>query len=73
MEHPLKVHEQHWSEDHVCPVCGQQGAHVETITLPGTGLGRWLNVDQHEYALVTCLACGHTMMFNLHIASRARR
>jgi predicted nucleic-acid-binding Zn-ribbon protein len=70
MEHPLNDRERRWSEDHVCPACGQRGAHVEFVTLSGTGPGRWLAVDRHEYALVTCLACGHTSLFNLHLASR---
>jgi len=71
MDHSLNHRERRWSEDHICPLCNHRGAHVEFVTLSGTGVGRWLNLDRHEYALVTCLACGHTSLFNLHLASRA--
>lgn len=62
--------ERHLSEQHVCAHCGHRGAHVEYVTLTGTGVSRWLNIDRHEYALVTCLRCGHTALFNLHVARR---
>jgi predicted nucleic-acid-binding Zn-ribbon protein len=53
------------SEKFVCSKCGQQGAHVERLSMSGTGLSRLLEIQAYRYAFASCLNCGFTEVFNL--------
>jgi predicted nucleic-acid-binding Zn-ribbon protein len=48
-----------------CPRCDHQGAHVERLSMSGTGISRLLEIQQYRYAFVSCNNCGYTEIYNL--------
>ena len=48
-----------------CPKCHQPGAHVERLSMSGTGLSRLLEVQPYRYAFASCNNCGFTEIYNL--------
>lgn len=57
--------EQELSNAFRCPKCDAQGAHVERLSMSGTGLSRLLEVQVYRYAFASCHNCGYTEVFNL--------
>ena len=53
------------AEKFVCSKCGQHGAHVERLSMSGTGLSRLLEIQAYRYAFASCLNCGFTEVYNL--------
>lgn len=53
------------SEQFSCPRCGQNGAHVERLSMAGTGVSRLFEIQKYRYAFVSCHNCGYTEVFNL--------
>ncbi len=51
----------------VCPRCGYTGAHVERLAMSGTGLSRFLEIQQYRYAFASCRNCGYTEVYNLRV------
>ena len=48
-----------------CPKCDQHGAHVERLSMSGTGISRLFEVQPYRYAFVSCNNCGFTEVYNL--------
>lgn len=57
--------EDHLAKEFVCQHCKQQGAHVERLSMSGTGFSRLLEIQPYRYAFVSCHNCGYTEVFNL--------
>jgi predicted nucleic-acid-binding Zn-ribbon protein len=57
--------EQSLSESFRCPKCESHGAHVERLSMSGTGLSRLLEVQAYRYAFASCHTCGYTEVYNL--------
>jgi predicted nucleic-acid-binding Zn-ribbon protein len=55
------------AQEFVCSHCKSQGAHVERLSMSGTGWSRLLEVQPYRYAFVSCTNCGFTEVFNLKI------
>lgn len=55
------------SREFVCSRCNQQGAHVERLSMSGTGISRLFEVQPYRYAFVSCQNCGYTEVFNLRM------
>jgi predicted nucleic-acid-binding Zn-ribbon protein len=55
------------AEKFVCPRCEQQHGHVERLAMSGTGISRFLEIQAHRYAFVSCTNCGYTEVFNLKV------
>jgi predicted nucleic-acid-binding Zn-ribbon protein len=53
------------AEKFVCQRCDNKHAHVERLSMSGTGLSRLLEIQAHRYAFVSCTNCGYTEVFNL--------
>ena len=53
------------AREFVCDRCGQRGAHVERLTMSGTGLSRLFEVQPYRYAFVSCDNCGYTEVYDL--------
>ena len=51
----------------VCGRCGGTGAHVEHLTMSGTGLSRLFEVQPYRYAFVSCNGCGYTEVYDLRV------
>ena len=51
----------------VCSHCGHQRGHVERLAMSGTGISRFLEIQAHRYAFVSCTNCGFTEVFNLKV------
>lgn len=49
----------------VCPRCEQKSGYVERLAMSGTGISRFLEIQRHRYAFVSCTNCGYTEVFNL--------
>jgi hypothetical protein len=49
----------------VCDRCGEEGAHVERLSMSGTGLSRLFEVQAYRYAFVSCNNCGYTEVYDL--------
>ena len=48
-----------------CPKCNQHGAHVERLSMSGTGISRFFEVQPYRYAFASCNNCGFTEIYNL--------
>jgi predicted nucleic-acid-binding Zn-ribbon protein len=57
--------EQALSKSFRCAKCEAQGAHVERLSMSGTGLSRLLEVQVYRYAFASCHNCGYTEVYNL--------
>ena len=53
------------AEEFVCSHCKNVGAHVERLSMSGTGFSRLLEIQPYRYAFVSCKNCGFTEVFNL--------
>jgi predicted nucleic-acid-binding Zn-ribbon protein len=53
------------AQEFVCQHCKSAGAHVERLSMSGTGISRFLEVQPYRYAFVSCHNCGYTEVFNL--------
>lgn len=53
------------AREFVCDRCGEEGAHVERLTMSGTGLSRLFEVQPYRYAFVSCDNCGYTEVYDL--------
>lgn len=53
------------AKNFICARCEQKGAHVERLTMSGTGISRLLEIQPYRYAFVSCVNCGYTEIFNL--------
>lgn len=53
------------SREFKCPRCDHQGAHVERLSMSGTGISRLLEIQQYRYAFASCNNCGYTEVFDL--------
>ena len=51
----------------VCSHCDHAHAYVERLAMSGTGLSRFLEIQAHRYAFVSCTNCGYTEVFNLKV------
>jgi len=48
-----------------CPKCNQHGAHVEQLSMSGTGISRLFEVQPYRYLFASCNNCGYTEIYNL--------
>jgi len=48
-----------------CPKCQHSGARVEKLAMAGTGLSRFMEIQAHRYAFVSCTNCGYTEVYDL--------
>ncbi|MBN2554818.1 MAG: hypothetical protein JXA97_02670 [Anaerolineales bacterium] len=48
-----------------CPKCQHHGARVEKLAMSGTGLSRFMEIQAHRYAFVSCTNCGYTEVYDL--------
>lgn len=55
------------AREFVCSRCNRQGAHVERLSMSGTGISRLFEVQPYRYAFVSCQNCGYTEVFNLRM------
>lgn len=53
------------AEAFVCAKCDGQGAEVQQLSMSGTGISRFFDVQPYRYAFVSCTNCGYTEVFNL--------
>ena len=53
------------ANEFVCRHCGEKGAHVERLSMSGTGITRLLEIQPYRYAFASCRNCGFTEIFNL--------
>ena len=49
------------AEEFTCNHCHGHGAHVERLSMSGTGLSRLFEVQPYRYAFVSCKNCGYTI------------
>ena len=57
--------EEQLSEAFHCPKCDQHGAHVERLSMSGTGISRLFEIQPYRYAFTSCNNCGYTEIYNL--------
>lgn len=57
--------EERLSQAFVCTKCDNRGAHVEQLSMSGTGISRLFEVQPYRYAFVSCTNCGYTEVYNL--------
>ena len=48
-----------------CPRCEHKGAHSERLSMSGTGISRFFEVQPYRYAFVSCNNCGYTEVYDL--------
>ncbi|MEJ2747392.1 MAG: zinc ribbon domain-containing protein [Anaerolineae bacterium] len=59
--------EDYLAQEFICQHCKQQGAHVERLSMSGTGISRFMDIQPYRYAFVSCQNCGYTEVFNLRM------
>ena len=59
--------EDYLAKEFVCQHCHQQGASVERLSMSGTGISRFMDIQPYRYAFVSCNNCGYTEVFNLRM------
>ena len=65
MEIAMSKIEDYLAKEFVCQHCHTQGAHVERLSMSGTGISRFMDIQPYRYAFVSCHNCGYTEVFNL--------
>lgn len=55
------------AEAFICAKCDYHGAHVERLSMSGTGFSRFLDVQPYRYVFASCQNCGYTEVFNLRM------
>lgn len=55
------------AEVFTCQYGHDSGAIVERIAVTGTGFSRFVDVQHHLYAYVSCATCGYTEIFSLKV------
>jgi predicted nucleic-acid-binding Zn-ribbon protein len=55
------------AEEFICQRCKSAGAHVERLSMSGTGISRFFDIQPYRYAFVSCTNCGYTEIFNLRM------
>lgn len=50
-----------------CPRCKGQGAHVERLSMTGSGITKLLDIQPYKYLFISCNNCGYTEVFNAKI------
>ena len=53
------------ADEFVCSHCKTAGAHVERLSMSGTGISRLLDIQPYRYVFASCTNCGYTEVFNL--------
>ena len=53
------------AKEFVCARCDHRGGRVERLAMSGTGVSRFLEIQHHRYAFVSCINCGYTEVYNL--------
>jgi predicted nucleic-acid-binding Zn-ribbon protein len=53
------------AQEFICQYCKSPGAHVERLSMSGTGVSRFFDIQPYLYAFVSCKKCGYTEVFNL--------
>ncbi len=48
-----------------CPKCNHHGAHVERLSMSGTGISRLFEIQPYRYVFASCEHCGYTEIYNL--------
>ncbi len=61
---------QRLSEGFSCVRCRNRGAKVERLSLSGAGISRWLDIQAHRFAFVSCTQCGYTEVYNLQVLEK---
>ena len=64
-EDQMTTTEAQLSEAFHCAKCGQHGAHVEKLSISGTGISRLLEIQPYRYIFASCHNCGFTEIYNL--------
>ena len=54
-------------QEFICAHCKSPGAHVERLSMSGTGISRFMDIQPYRYAFVSCNNCGYTEVFNLRM------
>jgi predicted nucleic-acid-binding Zn-ribbon protein len=57
--------EEQLSDAFRCEKCNQQGAHIEKLSMSGTGVSRLFEIQPYRYAFASCNNCGYTEIYNL--------
>ncbi len=58
------------AEEFVCAHCKTTGAHVERLSMSGTGFSRLLDIQPYRYVFASCTNCGYTEVFNLKMLEK---
>ncbi len=53
------------AQEFVCARCEHRGAHVERLSMSGTGISRLFEIQPYRYTFVSCTNCGYTEVYNL--------
>lgn len=55
------------ASEFICAHCKGSGAEVQKLAMSGVGFSRFLDIQPHRYAFVSCNNCGYTEIFNLRV------
>ena len=55
------------AQEFVCARCGHQGGYVEKLSMSGTGISKFLDLESYDYGFISCRGCGYTEVYNLRI------
>lgn len=56
----------------VCAKCRSSGAKVKSLSMTGTGISKFLDIQHNRYIYASCNNCGYTEVYNLDILSGSK-
>ncbi|MDP6821811.1 MAG: zinc ribbon domain-containing protein [Dehalococcoidia bacterium] len=59
------------TREYSCDKCGAKNYQAGELRTTGSGLSRYLNLQNQKYATVACIECGFTELYRLDGGSRA--
>ena len=59
--------EQQLASKFKCPKCGKREPVTDNMAVSGTGISRFLDVQNRKFITVTCSNCGYTELYNQEI------
>ncbi|WP_254767181.1 zinc ribbon domain-containing protein [Salinilacihabitans rarus] len=50
-------------DEHGCPKCGHEETETDSIATSGTGLTKFMDVQNRKFTVVTCTNCGYSELY----------
>ncbi|MFB6088565.1 MAG: zinc ribbon domain-containing protein [Candidatus Aenigmatarchaeota archaeon] len=56
--------EKKFRKEFKCPKCGHTGSRTNRLSMSGSGISKFFDVQMNKYIFVSCESCGFTEVYN---------